>query len=172
MILIRSAELQDLPSILAIYNDAVVNTTATAEYYPNTLDMRRQWYGEHQQAGLPVLVAESEDGQVVGWSSLSRFHARYGYRFTVEDSVYIAESWRGRGIGRQLVAPLLQGAHDLGLHTIIASIDSENLASIRLHRSLGFVQTGFLKEVINKFGRWLDCVYLQFSVTSPPAPEL
>lgn len=158
---IRPASHPDLPAILEIYNHAVIHSTATAEYNPQTLDMRLEWYAAHMGDGLPILVAENDGGLVVGWSALSKFHARYGYRFTVEDSVYIAEAWRGRGLGRQLVAPLIVRGRELGLHTIIASIDSENEASLRLHRTLGFEQIAYIREVIYKFDRWLDCVFLQ-----------
>ncbi len=158
---IRPATPNDLPGILDIYNEAVLNSTATAEYNPHTLAMRREWYDIHIQDGLPILVAENDAGAVVGWSSLSKFHSRYGYRFTAEDSVYIADGWRGKGLGKQLVTPLITRAHALGLHTIIASIDSANDASIRLHKSLGFEQIAYIKEVIYKFDRWLDCVFLQ-----------
>ena len=158
---IRPATLNDLQPILDIYNHAVLNSTATAEYYAHTLDMRREWYDVHMEDGLPILVAENEQGQVVGWSSLSKFHSRYGYRFTAEDSVYIAEGWRGQGLGKQLVSPLIVRARELGLRTIIASIDSKGEASIRLHKSLGFQQVGYLSEVIYKFDHWLDTVFMQ-----------
>lgn len=158
---IRPATPNDLQAILDIYNEAVLNSTATAEYNPHTLEMRRAWYEEHQRLGLPILVAETETGQVVGWSSLSQFHSRYGYRFTVEDSVYIADDFRGQGLGRQLVTPLVDRAREMKLHTIISSIDSANEASIRLHKSLGFEQAAYIKQVIYKFDHWLDCVYLQ-----------
>jgi L-amino acid N-acyltransferase len=161
---IRPATPNDLRPILDIYNDAVLNSTATAEYNPHTLAMRQAWYDEHQKLGLPVLVAENDQGLVVGWSSLSQYHSRYGYRFTVEDSVYIAAEARGQGLGKQLVAPLVIRAHELKLHTIIASIDSKNEASLRLHNSLGFEQAGYIKEIIYKFDQWLDCVYLQLTL--------
>lgn len=158
---IRPATLNDLPPILDIYNHAVLYSTATAEYNPHTLDMRREWYDSHMKDGLPILVAESDQGQVVGWSSLSKFHSRYGYRFTAEDSVYIAEGWRGQGIGKQLVTPLVSRARELSLHTIMASIDSQGEASIRLHQALGFQQVAVLTEVIFKFDRWLSTVLMQ-----------
>jgi len=161
---IRPATPNDLQPILDIYNDAVLNSTATAEYNPHTLAMRKAWYDEHQALGLPILVAENEEGRVVGWSSLSQYHSRYGYRFTVEDSVYIAEAARGKGLGKQLVVPLISRARELKLHTIIASIDSKNEASLRLHQSLGFEQAGYIKEIIYKFNQWLDCVYLRLTL--------
>lgn len=158
---IRLATLNDLPSILDIYNDAVLHTAATAEYQLHTLDMRREWYDLHMSDNLPVFVAENDEGGVVGWSSLSRFHSRYGYRFTVEDSVYVAANSRGRGVGKALIPPLVDSARRLGLHVILASIDSDNQASIRLHQRYGFEVVGRLNEVIYKFDRWLSTVFMQ-----------
>ena len=158
---IRPATLNDLPSILDIYNDAVLNTTATAEYYPHTLDMRREWYDLHMHDNLPIFVAGNNDGHVVGWSSLSRFHSRYGYRFTAEDSVYVAADSRGMGVGKALIPPLIDSARSLGLHAILASIDSDNEASIRLHQRYRFEVVGRLNEVIYKFDRWLSTVFMQ-----------
>jgi L-amino acid N-acyltransferase YncA len=161
---IRPASPTDLPAILDIYNHAVIHSTATAEYNPHTLDMRQAWYDEHMNDNMPILAAENDEGLVVGWSSLSKFHPRYGYRFTGEDSVYIAEGWRGQGLGKQLVSPLIEIAHERNMHVILSSIDSENEASIRLHKGLGFVQVGELKEVIYKFDRWLSTVFLQLTL--------
>jgi len=158
---IRPAIPNDLPTILDIYNEAILNTTATAEYNPHTLDMRREWYDSHRRDNLPIFVAEADQGHVIGWSSLSRFHSRYGYRFTAEDSIYVAADSRGLGAGKALLRPLIDSAHALGLHVILASIDSSNEASIRLHQKFGFEVVGQLNEVIYKFDRWLSTVFME-----------
>ncbi len=159
--LTRLAALKDLPFILAIYNDAALKTTATADTHPATLEQRREWLEFRQANGYPVLVAETETGEIIGWSSLSPYHSRYGYRFTAEVSVYVAEEWRGQGIGKLLVGSLIASASPGRYHSLLASVDAENKASLRLHGSLGFVQTGVLNEVVFKFDRWLDVVFLQ-----------
>ena len=157
---VRLALHADLPGILEIYNEAVSNTTATYEYEPKTLDQRLAWFEDHLKAGYPVFVAE--DGQrIVGWSALNPFHARAGYRFTTENSVYVAADQRGRGIGKLLMPPLIAGARERGLHAIIAGIDAENEASIRLHAAFGFEKVARLKQVGFKFGRWLDVIYME-----------
>lgn len=166
---IRLASREDLPAILAIYNEAALNTTATADYAPSSLEARAKWYEERMQLGFPVFTAEIE-GQVVGWSSLSPYHARIGYRFSAEVSIYIAAERRGQGIGKQLLPPLIAAANELGLHVLIASIDSENEASIRLHAANGFVKCGEMHEVYTKFGRWLGVVYMELRLNSHPAP--
>ena len=158
---IRPAILADLPGILEIYNDAVLNTTATYDYEPRTLEHRRAWFEEHAKNNYPVFVAVNDVGRIVGWSALNRFHDRMGYRFTTENSVYVAADQRGKGIGKLLMPPLIESTRKLGLHAILAAIDAQNEVSIRLHASFGFERVAHLKQVGFKFGRWLDVVYLE-----------
>jgi phosphinothricin acetyltransferase len=158
---IRPATVADLPGILEIYNDAVLNTTATYDYEPRTLEHRTQWFEDRQREGYPVFVALDEIGAVIGWSALNPFHARMGYRFTSENSVYVAADRRGKGVGRLLLAPLIEAARAKGLHAIIAAIDADNEASIRLHARFGFEKVGHFKQTGFKFGRWLDVVYME-----------
>ena len=157
----RPATRDDLPAILDIYNDAVLNTTASYDYEPRDMEHRVAWFEEHERQRLPVFVAVDDAGRVLGWSSLSRYHDRRGYQFTVENSVYVAAAERGRGVGGLLLAPLVESARGLGLHAIIAGIDAENAASRRLHARFGFVEVGRFPQVGFKFGRWLDVIYMQ-----------
>ena len=159
--IIRPATVADLPGILEIYNDAVLNTTATYDYEPRTLEQRAAWFEERSREGYPILVAVDDAGRVVGWSALNPYHARIGYRFTAENSVYVAADMRGKGIGKLLLPPLIAGAQAKGLHAIIAAIDAENAASIRLHAAFGFEQVGHFKQTGFKFNRWLDVVYME-----------
>jgi len=163
MIVVRRATEDDLPAILAIYNEAIVNTTAVYDYEPHTLEMRRAWFNTKKEQGLPVFVAE-EDGVVLGLSSIGPFRAWAAYKFSVENSIYVAAATRGRGIGKLLLPPLIQAAKELGMHTIIAGIDAGNEASIRLHRSFGFEEVAHFKQVGWKFGRWLNLKFLQLVV--------
>jgi phosphinothricin acetyltransferase len=158
---IRPATRSDLPGILEIYNDAVLNTTATYDYEPRTLEHRTQWFEERQRDNYPVFVAVDDARRVVGWSALNPFHARMGYRFTSENSVYVAADMRGKGIGKLLLAPLIDGAKARGLHAIIAVIDADNEPSIRLHAAFGFEKVGHFKQTGFKFNRWLDVVYME-----------
>jgi len=163
-ILIRPATREDLKGILDIYNDAVLNTTASADYEPQSLDQRVKWYETRKKIGFPMFVAEGSDGRVVGWASLSPYHSRPGYRFTAENSVYIAADWRGKGIGKLLMIRVIDSAKEIGLHAIVASIEATSEASIRLHASLGFEQRGHMRELIYKFDRWLDVVYMELNL--------
>ncbi len=158
---VRRATRADLSDIHDIYNDAVSNTTASYDYEPRPFEDRITWFETHEEHGLPMFVAEDERQQILGWSSLSRYHDRKGYQFTVENSVYVAAAHRGRGVGKLLMPPLVESAQALGLRAIIAAIDAENKISIRLHEQFGFVQVGHFKQVGFKFGRWLDVVYLE-----------
>lgn len=165
---IRPAVRSDCPAILAIYNHAVLNTTATYDYEPRTLEHRLEWFDSHQRDKYAILVAVESSGtlaeQVVGWGSLSRYHDRPGFQFTSENSIYVAEEFRGRGIGGQLLRPLVTAARERGLHVILAAIDASNEASLRLHSRHGFVQVAHFREVGFKFGRWLDLIDMQLSL--------
>lgn len=163
---VRPATHADLSAILDIYNDAILHTTATADYEPHTLEMRMEWFESRVENGYPVFVAEDETGQVVGWSSLSPYHPRIGYRFSAEVSVYVAANSRGKGVGKSLLPPLIEAARACGLHSLIASIDSANEASIRLHTAFGFQRAGQLDEVIYKFDQWLGVVYMQLLLSA------
>lgn len=161
-LVIRRAVAADCPGILEIYNDAVLHTTASYDYEPRTLEHRRDWLAARERSGHAVFVAEDPaDGRIVGWSALNPFHDRMGYRFTAENSVYVAADCRGQGLGARLLAPLLDAAVEQGLHAIIAVIDSENDASIRLHRRFGFEAVGHFRQVGFKFDRWLDVIYME-----------
>ena len=158
---IRPATRADLPGILEIYNDAVLTTTATYDYEPRTLEHRTQWFEERQRDRYPMFVAVDNAGQVAGWSALNPYHPRIGYQFTSENSVYVAAGMRGKGIGKLLLAPLIEAAKARGLHAIIAAIDADNEASIRLHAAFGFEKVGHFKQTGFKFNRWLDLVYME-----------
>lgn len=168
---IRPAHVEDLRAILDIYNEAVLNTTASYDYEPHTLEQRTRWFEQHQQQDLPVLVAVNEAGAIIGWGSLSKYREKIGYRYTVEHSVYVARDQRRLGAGRLIVMALVDAARQLGKHVIIGGIDADNQASLKLHQSLGFEQVAHLKQVGYKFDRWLDVIFVQRILTDVPNPE-
>ena len=169
MINIRQAEEKDLPEILVIYNDIIVNTTAVYDYKPHTPAMRKQWFDTKKEQGFPVLVAE-EAGRIIGFSSIGPFRAWAAYKYSVENSVYVAADVRGKGVGKLLIPPLIEAAKQLDMHTIIAGIDASNEASIRLHQQFGFEEVAHFKQVGYKFGRWLDLKFLQLLLKTPATP--
>jgi L-amino acid N-acyltransferase len=159
MIAIRPATETDLPAILAIYNDAVLNTAAIWNDAPADLDNRRAWFESRRARSYPILVAEV-DGMVAGYASYGDFRPFEGYRFTVEHSVYVAETARRRGIATRLLQSLIEHARANGKHVMVGGVDADNAASLALHRKLGFAETARMGEVGRKFGRWLDLVFV------------
>ena len=172
MIRVRPAQREDCPGILEIYNDAVLTTTATYDYEPRTLAHRQAWFDDHQKIGFPIFVALDSTGRIVGWAALNRYHDRMGYRFTTENSIYIAADHRGQGIGKLLLGALVESAKNIGVHVIIAAIDAANEPSIRLHARFGFEKVGHFKRVGYKFDRWLDVVYMELLLPEPKTKEL
>jgi phosphinothricin acetyltransferase len=161
--LIRQAVDADLDAILAIHNDAILNSTALWTDEVVDRSDREKWLAERTAAGDPLLVAVEGD-EVAGYATYAQWRARYGYRYTVEDSVYLAAPYQGRGIGRALLVELIDRARAAGHHVMLADIESGNVASVRLHESLGFVEAGHLREIGTKFGRWLDLTILQLDL--------
>jgi len=161
--IIRDAVHDDLPAILEIHNDAIRTTTAIWDEHEVELDDRLGWFDARQAAGLPVLVAEL-DGSVVGFASYGPWRPKTGYRFTVENSVYIHPDHRGRGAANALMPVLIERAEADDVHSIVAGIEASNAASIALHEKFGFRRVALLPEVGFKFGRWLDLAYLQLSL--------
>lgn len=170
---IRAAAPADLPGILAIYNHAIVTSTASYHLQPTTLEERERWLAEHGAIGLPVLVAHDAAGTVVGWASLSSMRTLAAYRYTAENTVYVLETRRACGIGTALLDALVAEGRAIGLHAIVAWIDSHSAASVRMHRRAGFVDVGFLPQVGAKFGAWLDVVLMQLMLdeAAPPSDE-
>jgi L-amino acid N-acyltransferase len=160
---LRTATLDDLPAILEIYNDAVLNTTAIWNW--NTVDLanRQAWFEARARQDYPILVAGAP-GEVLGYASYGDWRPFDGYRFTVEHSIYVAREARGRGIGAALLEALIARAREGGKHIMLGGIESGNTASLALHRRFGFVETGRMPEVGQKFGKWLDLVFMQLNL--------
>ena len=156
---VRLATLDDAEAIQRIYNHEVEHTTHTFDLVPRTLEDQQAWLQDRSGA-LGVLVAEI-DGQVVGFSSLSEYRPRAAYRTSVESSVYVDETVRGRGVGRRLLHDLVDLAKASGFHTMVARIAGGHEASIKLHAAVGFATVGTEREVGRKFGNWLDVVVMQ-----------
>jgi L-amino acid N-acyltransferase YncA len=138
-----------------------MNTTASYDYEPNTLEQRTQWFDHHAHDGLPILVAVNPADAVVGWGSLSKFRDRIGYQYTLEHSVYVAADRRGQGIGSLMLQSLIDTACAMGKHVLIGGVDASNEASLRLHRAYGFEEVARFKQVGYKFNRWLDVIFFQ-----------
>ena len=165
--LIRPAHLDDAACILAIYNHAVANVTATFDTEPMALADMQAKLASLLEGGYPWLVAEA-DGQVLGYAYAGPYRPRRAYRFSIENSVYVAEAARGQRLGSQLMSVLIKVAEAGPWQQMIAVIgDSNNAASVALHKAHGFQDVGILRNVGFKFDRWLDTVVMQRSLQSP-----
>jgi phosphinothricin acetyltransferase len=166
---IRPSRDEDVAAIAAIYGHHVLHGLASFEEVPPPAAEIGRRRGEILARGLPYLVAERADGKsgsrVVGYCYAGPFRPRIGYRFTLEDSIYVAPDQVGRGIGRALLMPLIAQCTTLGYRQMIAIIGGrETVASIRLHEALGFAHKGVLSAVGFKFGRWVDIIVMQRSL--------
>ena len=158
---IRPSRDEDLPAISAIYGHHVLHATGTFETVPPTEAEMAARRADVLAKGLPYLVVEDE-GQVLGFAYCQWFKPRPAYRFSAEDSIYLHPDARGRGLGRQLLAALIEQAQQVGLRKLIAVIgDSANAASIGVHRSQGFEAAGVIRSCGWKFDRWLDIVLME-----------
>lgn len=171
--LIRPSRDDDLPAIAQLYGHHVLHGTGTFETTPPTVDEMASRRADVLAKGLPWLVAEV-DGRVVGFAYGNWFKPRPAYRYSVEDSIYVAPDAVGRGLGRALLAELLLQLEVRGIRKVMAVIgDSANAGSIGLHTALGFERVGVVRSCGWKFGRWLDIVLMEKSLgpgdTTPPA---
>lgn len=158
-----------LEPILGIVNEAIENSTALYEYRPRSSDSMRDWFGAKTAAGLPVLGAVDARGELIGFATFGAFRPYPAYEHTVEHSVYVHRDHRGRGVGTILLRRLIAAATGRGLHVMVGAIDAANEASIALHRRLGFMPCGIVRQAGFKFGRWLDLALYQL-ILETPAP--
>ncbi|MBV8775616.1 MAG: N-acetyltransferase [Alphaproteobacteria bacterium] len=158
---IRPSHDDDLVAITAIYGHHVRHGIASFEEEPPSVEEMTRRRTALVERGFPYLVAE-RSGRVVGYCYAGPYRARIGYRFSVEDSIYIDPAEVGRGVGRQLLAQVIERTAEQGYRQMIAVIGgSETVASIRLHAALGFSRIGVFPAIGFKFGRWIDSVYMQ-----------
>jgi len=161
---IRAAARPDLPEIQAIYAHHVLHGSGTFEETPPSVEEIERRYRLACDRGWTWLVAADATG-ILGYATLAEFRPRSGYRYTAENGIYVREDVRGQGVGKALVARLLEEAEALGFRQMIAIIgDAENVGSIGVHASLGFQRAGVLRAAGLKFGRWLDVVIMQKSL--------
>ena len=167
--MIRLAGYNDLNTILEIYNDAILNTTAIYDYKPHTIEDRKSWYEKKIQNGLPVLVFE-EGNRIVGFATFGPFRDWSAYKYTVEHSVYVHKDYRRKYIGIKLMKELIKIANEQGYATMVAGIDAGNEVSKIMHEKLGFSFSGTIQKVGYKFGKWLDLSFYQYELLGPEQP--
>ena len=157
---IRPYQTEDTQTILDIINHNILHSTALYDYTVRNYEQQKNILEDKLSKNFPVIVAEFDD-QVVGFGMYSEFRFREAYKFTVEHSVYVNESFHGKGIGKLLLQELILLARKQKLHTMIAVIDSENQGSVDFHEKFGFKTVGIIKDSGFKFERWLHSVFMQ-----------
>jgi L-amino acid N-acyltransferase YncA len=162
---IRDAEVADLPWVREIYNYYVANSTVTFDEKPMTLKSLRSKFAHMQKLGFPFLVAVSPSGQILGYAYVYPWREKAAYRYTVENSIYLGAASTGKGLGKALLAELIERCRIVGVREIIAVIGDRGAeASIAMHRSFGFEEIGRMGKVGFKFDRWLGTVLMQKSI--------
>jgi phosphinothricin acetyltransferase len=169
-VIIRDATPEDMAAVQSIYAFYVERTPVSFEEIPPSVEEMQERLAKVKERGMPYLVAE-EDGEVLGYCYVGPWRQRSAYRYTVEDSVYVAPFVVGRGVGSALLSTLIQRCEAMGYRQMIAVIgDSANQGSIALHRSMGFRQEGVLRGVGLKFGRWVDVVIMHRTLNADGKP--
>lgn len=156
---IRLANIKDQKDILEIYNESVLNSTATFDIKERSYEKQMDYYEKHQDRHS-FIVYEKEN-EILGWAAISEWSEREAYKDAGELSIYVRKDQRGKGIGKKLFLETLKKAKEKDFHTLISIICSENELSIKMHEKEGFKLLGVMKEVGNKFDRFLDVVMMQ-----------
>ena len=159
-----------LPEILAIFNEAILNSTSLYDYKPRTLNMIVAWFAEKQKGNYPVTGAFDQKGSLLGFMSYGVFRVRPAYKYTIEHSVYVRSDMRGHGIGKVLLREIIKSAREQNYHVLIGGIDASNAVSIKLHEKEGFEFSGLIKQAGYKFGKWLDLAFYQLILNTPENP--
>jgi len=157
-------------AILAIFNEAIANSTALYDYKARTPANMVSWFEAKAQKKYPVLGVENDAGELMGFTSYGPFRAWPAYKYTVEHSVYVDTRFRGQGVGHRLLAAIIKEAELQDYHVMVGGIDATNAVSIRLHESLGFKACGVVRHAGFKFGRWLDLAFYQLILKTPASP--
>lgn len=156
--------------ILEILNDAILTSTALYDYKPRDPSSMVTWFKAKESSNYPVIGAFDDHGRLLGFATYGAFRNWPAYKYSVEHSVYVRQECRGAGIGASLMQKLIDEAKRQNYHTMVGGIDASNLASLALHRKLGFQYAGTIKQVGFKFGRWLDLSFYQLILETPVAP--
>ncbi len=164
---IRFATVNDLAQILAIYNHEIITGTANWNDQAVSLEQYQQRFQNMQQQQFPMIVVEDQlNNKIAGYAYYSAFLAISGYRQSIEHSVFIVPSHARQGLGKALMQQLIHLATQQNMHIMVAAIDSENTGSIVLHEQLGFIQTGYMPQVGQKFGQWRDLFWMQLQLSA------
>lgn len=162
---------KQLPEILDIFNDAILNSTALYDYKIRTMETMKLWYADKIEHNHPIIGAFDDSNTLLGFATYGSFRVRPAYKYTAEHSVYIRCDQRGKGLGKILLREIIKKAKEQNIHVLVGVIDSTNTASIKLHEGENFILNGVWKEVGFKFGKWLDAAFFQLILETPKNPN-
>ncbi|MES2606507.1 MAG: N-acetyltransferase family protein [Pseudomonadota bacterium] len=158
-------------AILAIFNEAIANSTAIYEYQPRGAAFMQEWFAGKERGNFPVIGLVDDKHTLLGFATYGTFRERPAYKYSIEHSLYIHKDHRGRGLGPLLLRHLIELARGQHYHVIMGGVDLANGASIAMHEKLGFQRVGTLPQVGFKFGRWLDLAFYQLVLDTPLQPR-
>lgn len=161
---------KQLPEILDIFNDAILNSTALYDYKTRTMETMNTWYADKLKGNYPIVGAFDENDTLLGFATYGMFRVRPAYKYSVEHSVYVRSDKRGHGVGKVLLREIIKKAGEQNFHVMVGVIDASNGVSLKLHENEGFILTGIMKEVGFKFGKWLDAAFYQLILKTPENP--
>ena len=167
MQLIQCTEPEHAASILAIFNEAILNSTALYDYRPRTMETMAAWFASKSKGNFPIIGIANDSDELMGFASYGTFRGFPAYKYTVEHSVYVDPRFRGRGVGKRLLQEIIAIAKRQDYHVLVGAIDAANSVSIRLHERLGFTPCGVVRQAGFKFNRWLDLALYQLILSTP-----
>jgi L-amino acid N-acyltransferase len=156
--------------ILAIFNEAIANSTALYDYKPRTIESMGNWFKAKEAGNYPVIGMIDDAGVLLGFASYGTFRAWPAYKYSIEHSVYLHKDHRGKGLGKVLMHALIERAQSQQYHIMVGGIDTSNTTSVALHEKLGFTHCGTIKQAAFKFDRWLDLAFYQLILPTPAHP--
>jgi phosphinothricin acetyltransferase len=157
--------------ILAIFNEAILNSTALYDYKPWTKEIMEVWFKTKAEHDFPVIGIINDENVLMGFGSYGSFRIRPAYKYTIENSLYVHKDFRDKGLGKLLLQEIIKHATAQNYHCIVGVIDAENERSIALHQKFGFESVGTFKQVGFKFDKWLDATFMQLTLNTPTNPK-
>jgi len=167
---IKTCTEAQLPEILDMFNDAIINTTSVYDYKPRTMEFMMEWYNSKLKAHFPVIGLFDSQNALLGFGTYGSFRSRPAYKYSVEHSIYVCNGMRGKGYGKILLSEIIKTANKEDYHVLVGGIDADNKTSIKFHEKMGFEFAGTIKHAGYKFGKWLDLSFYQLILKAPINP--
>ena len=167
---IKPCDEAQLPEMLEMFNDAIINTTSVYDYKPRTMEFMVDWYNSKLKGGYPLIGLFDIHDNLLGFGTYGSFRSRPAYKYSIEHSIYVRNDMRGRGYGKVLLKEIIAQAIRNDYHVIVGGIDSDNAISISFHEKMGFEFSGIIKHAGYKFGKWLDLSFYQLILNTPLKP--